>query len=102
MSRALQLIAVPFHSALRAVGMGKGPLALLGPHDLAARLAAHGYDVASEEISNPGQSDREIARTFEINRRVAHAARAAVDMGRVPVVLSGNCNSSIGTTAALT
>ena len=41
---SLQLIAVPFHSARRAVGMGPGPLALLRDYGLADRLADRGYD----------------------------------------------------------
>src|SRR6266511_4479549 len=64
----LQLIVVPFHSAQRAVGMGKGPLALLADHGLASRLRERGYDVAAEEIPEPDLRDREIARTFEIDR----------------------------------
>jgi arginase len=98
---ALQLIAVPFHSAQRAVGMGAGPLALLAEHDLAGRLNARGYDVSIVEIEEPDLRDGEIARTFEIDRRIAGAVRGAISAGRVPVVLSGNCNSSLGTTAAI-
>ncbi len=101
MSVSLQLIVVPFHSAQRGVGMGKGPLALLADHGLASRLRERGYDVAAEEIPEPDLRDREIARTFEIDRCVARAARRAIDGNRLPVVLSGNCNSSLGTTAAL-
>jgi len=76
-------------------------LALLAEHGLAARLRARGYDAAAEEIPEPEVRDREIARTFEIDRRVARAVRSAIDQNRLPVVLSGNCNSSLGTTAAL-
>jgi arginase len=98
---ALQLITVPFHSGRRAVGMGLGPLTLIADHGLANRLADYGYDVAVTEIEEPDLDDREIARTFEIDRRVATAARAALEQGRVPIVLSGSCNSSLGTTAAI-
>jgi arginase len=97
----LQLIAVPFHSAQRAVAMGRGPLALVAEHDLPGRLNACGYDVSAVEIDEPALQHREIARTFEIARRVAHAVRAAITDGRLPIVLSGNCNSSLGTTAAI-
>ncbi len=81
--------------------MGKGPLALLADHGLASRLRARGYDVAAEEIPELELRDSEIALTFEIDRCVARAARRAIDGNRLPVVLSGNCNSSLGTTAAL-
>jgi arginase len=97
----LELIAVPFHSARYGVGMGQGPLALLERHDLAGRLRAYGYDVAVEEVPEPEAKDREIGRTFEIAGSLARAARAAVDAGRVPVVVSGNCNAALGTTAAV-
>jgi arginase len=76
-------------------------LAFLHDHGLADRLADRGYDVAVAEVDHRGLDDREIARTFEIDRRVAAAARASLEQGRVPVVLSGNCNSSLGTTAAI-
>lgn len=97
----LSLIAVPFHSARRAVGMGQGPLALLSKYELADRLAGHGYDVSVGEIAEPNPDDGEIARTFQINRRVANAVGDAISHGRLPVVLSGNCNSALGTTAAI-
>jgi arginase len=96
----LQLIAVPFHSAQRAVAMGRGPLVLV-EHGLIERLNGHGYDVGLVEIEEPDLQHREIARTFEIDRRIAHAARAAINAGRLPIVIAGNCNSSLGTTAAI-
>jgi arginase len=101
MKTSLQLIAAPFHSGRRGVAMGQGPLALLERHDLAGRLRARGYEVGADEIPEPELEDREIGRSFEIARLVAGAARAAIAAGRVPVVLSGNCNSALGTTAAV-
>jgi arginase len=54
----------------------------------------------AEEIPDPDLREGEIGRTFEIARRVARATRAAIGHLRLPVVLSGNCNSSLGTAAA--
>jgi arginase len=41
----------------------------------------------------------EIARTFELNRRVAGSVRSARAEGAFPIVLSGNCNCCWGATA---
>jgi arginase len=80
--------------------MGEGPLELLA-HGLADRVAARGYDVSVSEVEDPDLQDREIGRIFEINRRLAAAVQEAVAEGRRPVVLAGNCNASLGTTAAV-
>ena len=101
MRTRLRLIAVPFHAAQRGVAMGKGPVALLESHDLAERLRGGGYDVDAVEVPDPVAKDREIGRSFEIARLVAEESAAAVQAGCLPVVLAGNCNSALGTTAAL-
>jgi arginase len=43
----------------------------------------------------------EIGSAFELHRQVAHLVAATVRNGEHPFVLSGNCNSAIGTVAGL-
>ncbi|MEA2399689.1 MAG: arginase [Thermoleophilaceae bacterium] len=93
------LISVPYSSARRDYGMGRGPTALLEEHGLAERLSSDGFDVAVDTVEIPDSLVPEIARTFELNRRLASSVRYARAEGAFPIVLSGNCNCSWGATA---
>jgi len=91
----LRILQVPYDSGQRALRMGRGPLALI-ERGLAEQLRAMGHDVDVESIESVEPFPSEIRTTFELNRllaeRVAHATRE----GRLPIVLSGNCNAAIG------
>jgi arginase len=47
------------------------------------------------------ESDPEIARVLELIRRLAEHVRQAVNQAAFPLVLAGNCNSCLGTTAGV-
>jgi arginase len=79
--------------------MGRGPTALLEQHGLAERLSSHGFDVAVDTVHIPDSLVPEVARTFELNRRLAASVRNARAEGAFPIVLSGNCSCSWGATA---
>jgi arginase len=79
--------------------MGRGPTVLLEQHRLAERLSRDGFDVAVDTVEIPDTLVPEIARTFELNRRLATSVRSARAEGAFPLVLSGNCNCSWGATA---
>ena len=79
--------------------MGRGPTALLEQHGLEERLSSAGFDVAVDTVEIPDALVPEIARTFELNRRLAHSVRTARAEGAFPIVLSGNCNCAWGATA---
>src|SRR4051794_22929960 len=81
-----RLIALPFHNGLPDVGMGLGVRALVDELGLAADV------VPAVDASQP-----EVRRTIELDRRLAERVRAAVAGGAFPLVLAGNCNSSLGT-----
>lgn len=81
--------------------MGAGPTALVQRHDLPGALRTSGHRVALEEIDLPDDLVPEIARTFELNRRVARAVEGAVAAEALPLVLSGNCNTCLGVNAGL-
>ena len=89
MTRPLSLVLMPFHAATFAIGMGRGP------HVLAARI--DGDDVT--EVEAAPELESEIARTFELDRRLARSVREVVAAGSFPLVLSGNCISCLGTVA---
>jgi arginase len=96
---AVALISVPYSSAQRDYGMGRGPTVLLEQHGMAERLSSDGFDVAVDTVEIPDSLVPEIARTFELNRRLATSVRYARAEGAFPIVLSGNCNCSWGATA---
>lgn len=91
----LTLISVPFHLGLKAVGMGKGPLELLGDGAIPDRLRGAGYDVDIEKVADPTET-HEVGRIFELNRGLAGLVAATRDAARFPVVVAGNCNACLG------
>ena len=95
------LLAVPFDSGIRDVRMGAGPHRLL-ERGLADRLRSDGHTVTVREIApdTPGLP-AEIRMAFALARSLASAVHEAVDSGSFPLILSGNCNSSLGTVAGL-
>jgi arginase len=101
MRRRLSLICHPFHNGLEGVDMGAGPLRLLADADLRTELEAQGWTVVSESVETPDVSDPEIVRIAEADRGLARRVRAAAAEGAFPLVLAGNCNSCLGTTAGL-
>jgi arginase len=100
-SERLRLISHPFHNGLEGVDMGAGPLRLLAGGEISADLQAQGWVVESETVETPDADDPEIIRIAEADRRLARLVRTAVAEGAFPLVLAGNCNSCLGTTAGL-
>ena len=98
----VDLIAVPYDSGLRSVRMGCGPEHLLEVGIVEA-LESSNADV-SVHIVEPSKDvvASEIKISFEIQRLVAERVAFAKSRGRFPIVLSGNCNTAVGTIAGLT
>src|SRR5262249_51806094 len=99
MTRQVRLISVPFHNGLRGVSMGRGAARLAADHGFRNAFERAGFEVEDREIEAVDESLPEIARTIELIRQQALEVRAAVDDGAFPLVLSGNCNSSLATVA---
>jgi arginase len=89
----LRVIVSPFDSGLPDVGMGAGSTALAGEDAL--RFAP------VETVPAVEERIPEIARVIELDRRLAGRVRSAVRSGAFPLVLAGNCNSSLGTVSGL-
>lgn len=93
---------MPWDSGRRGERMGRGPehLLELGIVDALERSQA---DVSVHFIEP--SADRfaaEIGISFEIQRLVAERVADALRKDRFPIVLSGNCNTAVGTVAGLT
>jgi len=97
----IDLLLVPYDTALRGWRMGAGPERLVAA-GLIARLEALGHTVTMSIVEPEREDPAEIRTAFELMRAVAQRVRAAIDGGRFPLVLSGNCNTASGTLAGLT
>ena len=99
----VEIITVPYDTARREWRSGAGPEHLLRS-GLAAHLESRGHSVSEVRMieADPDQPAAEIATGFELMRKVAVAVRAARERGRFPLVLSGNCNASVGALSGLT
>jgi arginase len=79
--------------------MGLGAERLAGDAELSAGIEGAGWRVSRVWVDAVDESDAEVARVVELMRRLAARVREAVDEGAFPLVLAGNCNSSVGTVA---
>ena len=93
----LQLLAVPYDSGNHRARMGAGPEALLDA-GLERALRENGHGVHTKVAELAGDSwHAEIQTSFELMRMLSGAVREALESGRLPIVLAGNCNTAVGT-----
>ena len=95
----LQLIAWPYHAGLRDVSMGLGASFLADDDGFRAALEDGGCSVTAELVPAVDEGAPEVARIFELDRRLARRVAAARERGAFPLVLGGNCCSCLGTVA---
>ena len=71
---------------------------------LPAHLQRQGHIVTAIHIieDDPAYPPAEIRTAFELARRLATTVRSARIAGHFPLVLSGNCNTAVGTLSGLT
>jgi arginase len=97
----IQLLAVPYDSGHRGARMGAGPEALLRA-GLEGALRENGHQVYTKIAELPADSwHAEIQTSFELMRMLSAAVSDAVQAGRFPIVLAGNCNTAVGTISGL-
>jgi arginase len=85
------LIEVPYHLGRGHVGLGTGVTVLSEALD-------GDFDVVAVEVE---EASNEVAGSMAVIRELARTVKAIVDEGGLPVVLAGNCNSSLGTVAGI-
>lgn len=96
----LTILQVPYDSGYYGLRMGKGPLHLV-EQGLLATLEKAGHDVELIAIRLDGFVT-EVTSAPKLHRRIAEGVAAARGEGRLPIVLSGNCNTAaVGTLAGL-
>jgi arginase len=94
----VRVIAAPYDSAHRGLRMGAGPEHLLN-NGLAEALRSAGLSPGFTTVRPEGDPPAEVATAFEIAGLVSARVREAVSERGFPLVLSGNCNASVGTLA---
>jgi arginase len=92
----IRVLNVPYDSGQYKARMGCGPDRLFefGLEPLLTRL---GHKFVREEITAPDSYLAEIKTAFALCRTVADRVRACQRDGYFPIVLSGNCNTAVGT-----
>jgi arginase len=96
----ISLVTAPYYLGHEGVSVGAGPDRLLDEGAVEA-LEDAGHEVDVVRVVPQAGSTNEIGASFEIVRRVSDAVSRAVEDGAFPIVLSGNCLSSIGIVAGL-
>ena len=98
---AVRTIFAPYDSGHRGLRMGAGPDYLMegGLPEMLSSTERPSLSFAHvlPEVDPPA----EVATAFELDRLVAEQVRGAVAGGEFPLVLSGNCNTAVGTIAGL-
>jgi arginase len=89
----IRIIAVPYDSGHLDRRMGAGPQHLLS-NGLAESLRPGGRGVSIAPIRHERDPPAEVATAFELQDLVSRQVRAAIDENRLPLVLSGNCNTA--------
>src|SRR5918998_87346 len=94
----IRIIAVPYDSGHPGLRMGAGPEHLLD-NGLGEALRSEGRVLSVTTVRHEKEPAAEVATAFELHGLVSNQVRRALADGEVPLVLSGNCNTSVGTIA---
>lgn len=96
----LTLIAVPYHLGRPREGTGLGPEAYLAA-GLEDRLRRNGHRPRTVTVETQTPFRTELAAILDLGRQVAAEVRRAEAEGSFPLVVGGDCGSSLGVTAGL-
>ncbi|MBK5291332.1 MAG: arginase family protein [Acidobacteriia bacterium] len=98
--RPVTLIEAGFHLGLEDVAAGAGPRRLLASG--ADRvLARDGMPAQVVHMRRAGEPADDLDAVVDLNRQIKQSVAASVEQDCLPVVLAGNCNTCLGTLAAL-
>jgi arginase len=96
----IHILTAPYDSGNYNTRMGGGPLRLV-QLGLETILQAAGHQVVIEEIKPARPFRAEIATAFDLQHQVAGRIQALGPDTTFPLVLSGNCNTAIGTISGI-
>ncbi len=96
----ITLIAVPYDLGREGVGSGHGPGAYLS-EGVTEALTDRGHEVEVVTAQRNAPFRDELQAVLEVDGAVAALVADAVAGGRLPMVLAGNCNVTLGVRAGL-
>lgn len=96
----LTLVSVPYDLGREGVGSGHGPGAYLDG-GAAAALRDRGHDVEVVTARRSAPFGDELSAVLDVDAAVAGLVNEAAAHGRLPLVLAGNCNVTLGVRAGL-
>ena len=96
----VKIIQVPYDSGHLKARQGLGPGHFI-ERGLVERLKDGGHKVDVSTVTSAAVFPTEVGVAFELNGLLAREVKNARAAGRFPVVLSGNCNSGLGTMGGL-
>jgi arginase len=93
----IQIIQVPYDSGYKNLRLGNGPAHII---NRGLKKRSQG-GIHIDEVVIENRFPLEVGTTFQLAHALADRVREATQQGRFPLVLAGNCMSSIGTLAGL-
>jgi len=96
----IRIIKVPYDCGYKEQRQGLGPDRFF-KYNIDRILEGDGHQVEIVQIDSQSNFTIEVMTAFELNRLLAGAVHRAIEEGCFPVVLSGNCNSCLGTIAGI-
>ena len=94
------LIEVPFHLGKERVGMGLGPIEMI-KSNLIQELLDQGHNLRVEAVRHSSSFENELIAIIELNKRLKEIVKDAIKNNYFPLILGGDCNTSLGTLAGL-
>ena len=95
---AIRLLEVPYDSGHHGQRMGAGPSALVKA-GAAQRLRDRGHAVQHQRLTVSSAWQAELTTAFDLHRMIAAETAAARSAGQVTLLMSGNCNATLGVLA---
>ena len=96
---AVRTVFAPYDSGQRGARMGAGPDHLWDNGLPELLRSEYRPSLTFVDLDPETDPPAEVATAFELDRLVSEQVREAVAAGEFPLVLSGNCNTSVGTIA---
>lgn len=99
-ANSITIISSPYHFGAYDVAVGGGPRALLAA-GLSAALQNLGVGVQEIEIPPVDEFEGEVGKNFELLRRTSDIVTGVLNQGSLPILLAGNCTSTVGVSAGI-
>lgn len=100
-ANSVTVISSSYHLGIRDVAVGGGPIELLKAGFVDA-IRKQGVTVHQIELNPVDELDGDISRVFELLRRTSKTVAQVVQEGSFPIIMAGNCSTTVGVQAGIT